>query len=354
MSKPQDEAIDLLKAVLDGFFSGHVDLKNVLRRCAHVCEMLSWSEQLSWFHHELYGYPSEVALPWYRKDIKGHTKWLTVGGIYTTLDSVIEDQFSTKKEPTEYIAMDVWAGVDWLLSEAQSGYVESSGKKSPKYIGFRHKTVQTEQVSVYDKQVFQAILTSIENLVFDFASNSYSILRYGDTLQDVWQAYRAKVEEHLATIGFAERLDTIRNGLNSQNAQDWRAAMWSCRDTLHDLATYLWRDQRETYEHLPGQGKDGKLRVTESDYVNRLGAYLHQKGITGKMGAYLRAEMERIYHSIGTLYELDCKAHSEVTLFDVRTVAIGTYTILGEIVTRTDMKPVMQYLSPSTSEAAEH
>lgn len=202
------------------------------------------------------------------------------------------------------------------------------------------------QVLTSAKQVFQDILDNIESIVFDFASKSYAILRYGDALEDVWQAYRTKVDEHLISIGFGGHLDTVRTGLNSDNPQDWRAAMWSCRDILRDLATYLWQDPRETYEHLRGRGKDGKLRVTQSDYVNRLGAYLHRKGITGKTGAYLRAEMERIYHSIDTLNELDNIAHQPVTLPDVRTAAIGTYFILGELVSRTDMKPVTEYHSP--------
>ena len=63
--------------------------------------------------------------------------------------------------------------------------------------------------------------------------------------------------------------------------------------------------------------------------------------------------MERIYHSIDALNELDSKAHGVVTLLDARTAAIGTYTILGEIITRTDMKPVTKYHSPLTSEVAE-
>ncbi|MBI2303570.1 MAG: hypothetical protein HYU86_02340 [Chloroflexi bacterium] len=129
--------------------------------------------------------------------------------------------------------------------------------------------------------------------------------------------------------------------------------MWSGRDILHDLAAHLWLDPRKTYEYLPGQGKNGKMRVTEGDYVNRLGAYLHQKGVAGKTGAYLRAEVERICHSISTLNELDSKAHGEVTLSDVRTSAIGTYAILGEIVTRTDMTPVTEYCSPQVSEVPE-
>ena len=112
---------------------------------------------------------------------------------------------------------------------------------------------------------------------------------------------------------------------------------------LHDLAKYLWRDPRDTYELLPGKGRDKKLDVSENNYINRLAAYLHQKGITETTGAYLRAETERIYHSIATLNDLDSKAHAEVTLFDARTAALGTYFILGELLTRTDGEPVVQY-----------
>jgi len=349
MCKPQDEATNLLKADLDAFCGGNIDLKQTLRRCAHVCQILGWHEQLTWFQNELRGYPNSVELPFYRRGIKGTTRWITTGGLSTTIASVVEDSYATEEKPVMYIEMDIRGGIDWILSAAQSGYIQGTGKKSSRYLSFQKTSIETAEVNDYSADVFQTILTELDNLVFNFVSNSYVILRYGDTLQDVWQAYRTKVEEQMATIGFATKLDTIRNGLNSSNPQDWRAAMWSCRDIFHDLAAYLWRDQRDTYEYLPGKGADGKLRVTESDYLNRLGAYLHQKSIVGEMGAYLRAEMERIYHSIDTLIDLTSKAHSEVPLFTVRTAAIGTYTLLGEIVTRTDMQPVMEYCNPSAS-----
>lgn len=346
MSSPQDEAIDILKEVLGNFFSRVVDLKNVLRRCAHVCEILNWSEQLAWFQNELFGYPSGVELPWHRKAIRGRLDWLATGGINTVLNKVIEDEHRLGEKPTEYTEMEVWAGIDWVLSASQSGYVESTGRKSSQYISFRHESVETKEVKVYDKHVFQTILSNIENLVFSFVSKSYAVLCYGDVLQDIWQGYRTKVDEQLIPIGFGGHLDTIRTGLASNNPQDWKTAMWSCRDILSDIATYLWQDPRETYEYLSGKGKGGKLRVTQSNYVNRLGAYLHQKAITGKTRAYLHAEMERIYHSIQTLNELDSKAHGVITLNDARTVAIGTYIILGELTTRTDMEPIIQYQSP--------
>jgi len=122
--------------------------------------------------------------------------------------------------------------------------------------------------------------------------------------------------------------------------------MWSSRDILRDTVTYLWQDPRDTYEHLTGDEKDGHLRMTHSHYVNRLGAYLHQKGITKETRDYISAEIERIYNFIETLNKLDSKAHDVITLHDARTIAIGTYIILGELVTRTDMKPITEYKSP--------
>lgn len=346
MSKPQDEALSILKAVLDNFFGGSIDVKNMLRRCAHICQILGWNKQLTWLRNELSGYPQGVELPWYRKSIKGCVKWLVAGGFDTVLDSVVEDGHRTKEEPITYTEMDVWTGIDWVLSAAQSGYSESTGRKSSKYISFRNKHVETIEVNSYDGHVFQAILTNIENLIFEFVSESYALLHYSDTLQDIWQAYRTQVDEHLVSIGLSGHLDSIRANLNSNNLQDWKNAMWSCRDILRDTATYLWQDPRKTYGHLPGKGRGGKLSVTQSDYVNRLGAYLHQKSISGTTRDFISAEMERIYHSIDTLNDLDSKAHDVVTLSDARTAAIGTYIVLGELVTRTDMKPITKYQSP--------
>jgi hypothetical protein len=346
VSKSQDEAVDVLKSVLGNLFGGNVDIKNALRQCAHVCQILGWSEQLAFFQNELSGYAEAAELPWYRKGIKGRVEWLAAGGLQASVACAIQDQYRTTEKPTRYTEMDVWAGIDWILSAAQSGYTESTGNKSSEYISFQHEHVETVEAKIYDKYAFQTVVTNIENMVFGFVSESYSLLCYGDVLQDIWQGYCAAIDEHLIPIGLSKHLDAIRNGLRSANPQEWRTAMWSCRDILHDLAAHLWRDPRPTYEHLPGKGQNGRLEVTDSYYVNRLGAYLHQKAIDKEVRRYLSAEMERIYNSIKALNELDCEAHGEITLQDARSAVIGTYVMLGELVIRTDMKPITEYRNP--------
>ena len=69
-----------------------------------------------------------------------------------------------------------------------------------------------------------------------------------------------------------------------------------------------------------------------------------------RQGRYLRSEIERICSSVGHLNELANMAHGGTTLEDARTVAIGTYIILGELVQRTDMIPTrfqgLSFVSP--------
>lgn len=281
-------------------------------------------------------------LPVYRK-IVGHIKWLPTGGYNIVLDKVIDDSFKLRREePTESVNLNVTAGIDWIIAAAQDGYSESTGEKEERYISSRNRNIEMEKIKHYSNSSFQSIIQSIENLVFRFVSESYSLLCYGDALQDVWQTYRTDVDSHLTKIGLGGHLDAIRTGLSSTNPPQWRTAMWSCRDLLHDLADYLWQDPRKTYDALPG--KEGKLKVTKNNYINRLFAYLHYKGTTGEIGSYLRSEMERISHSIDTLNDLDSKAHDVIGIRDVRTAAIGTYIIIGELVNRTDMEPVKDYL----------
>ena len=257
------------------------------------------------------------------------------------MDSVIDSSHQPKGEETELVYLDIFANIDWIISASEHGYTESTGEKTEKYISFRSRHIEIEKIHRYDRSAFLALLNSIENYIFIFVSNSISILEYSDQLESIWQSYKEEVDEKLVEIGLNNHLDTIQKGLSSENPQDWRASMWSCRDILHDLANYLWQDTREIYEHLPGS--EGKLKVTKDKYVNRLGAYLHQKGITGELRSYLSYEMERIYDSIDHLNDLDSTAHDIINLSEVQTAAIGTYIILGELCKRTDMKPIERY-----------
>ena len=174
-------------------------------------------------------------------------------------------------------------------------------------------------------------LHEIERVTFNFASGTYVQLKYGDSITDIWTIYRKNVEVALNKLDLTNHLQAIQSGLQSENPELWRTAVLEYRNMLSDVANYLWKDPRPTYEHLSNRDHIGKMDVYPNKYANRLAAYLHQKGMTGIRGRYVRDEVERIAASIRSLVSFQAEAHDPIELVDARSVALGTYFILGEL-----------------------
>jgi hypothetical protein len=339
-----EQAARLLAEVVREILSGAPDLIAVLRKGYHACVLAGWSEGQAWFQRELEGYPKGSELPWYRRGIRGKTIW-AAASIYDVAAHVADRTVYGEHEAPEVAEMDCWHGMASVLDWARSGLKEPTGERRTRSSG--RDTYHEEKREVYPAGPFLVIADTVQNEAFKFASAGYTALTYGDALQSVWEGYRAQVDPVLTQLGLGKHLETIRDGIRSENQQAWRNAMWACRDVLHDLAACLWRDPRPVYERMKVKGKP--LDVDESSYINRLLAYLHFKGQTDKVGKYLGAELERINSSIHTLYELDSKAHAPVTRQDARLAAIATYLLLGEFIQRTDMQPVENW-GPSAGE----
>lgn len=207
-----------------------------------------------------------------------------------------------------------------------------------------------ERVKIVEAATFARIVEQIEHLVFEFASSHYSTLRYGNVLSDVWLEYRRKVDLALGSLGLATHLEVVELGLQSDNPSQWRAAAFACRNLLNDVANHLWQDSRKTYQHLESEvdGHRQKMDVSQGKFANRLAAYVHQRGLRGTSGRFFREEVERLAVSIRSLIAFQSEAHEPITKEDAQSVALATYFLLGELITRTDMVPIEQYSDPAS------
>jgi hypothetical protein len=231
-------------------------------------------------------------------------------------------------------------GIEALVETAQHGRIVWAGDEEERWSDIsRSSQAGRLSIIVYAPEARQC-LTRIRNVVFSWASTNYSALQLGDAATRIWQDHRARVDHFLANISLTGHVAAITHGLGSTEPQEWRQAMWSTRDLLHDVAGYLWRDKRKTYKHLlDDEGKP--IEVTADKFVNSLMAYMHQKGITGTLGAELRADWARLRG----LNSLASSAHDKaaVTLEDAKLTFFATYLLLGELVQRSDCKPVETY-----------
>lgn len=314
------------------------NLRLTIRRCMEACSLLGWEEAADWLRSELLGYRADQPVPWYRHNVPAYVDWRPPG-LHDLIANMVEEGFRRLRSKPA-IARDVRYGFDDLISYAAHGVYVRTGQRATKWSTLDKKDVELEEVEIVENTAFQRLLSQLEDELLSWAARAYKAVRFGDAAGDVWRAHRSRVDQFATNAGLFGHIGLINQGLSSGEPQAWRQAMWSCRDLLRDLATHLWRDSRKTYRHLPGE--DGQpMKVTPDKYINRLCAYLHQKGLTGSTGAYLRAELARLH----ALNDLDSVAHDRdaVTLEDARLAVIATYTVLGEFVQRTDMAPVQQY-----------
>lgn len=345
---PQEEAIQIFADVIRDLTSDTHNIKIILRRCQFACQLLSWSDQMEWFQRELGDYPTDTPIPFYRK-VYGLLKWREKNNPYNVARRIAEltvygEPYPEENEGTE---LEIWQGIDFLLSASEKGHIVLTEETKEGWSSSKKTTTQLQRVKEFRKEQFSTVIAEIERATFDFASQSYSTLRYGNLLTDIWSDYRNRVESTLQRLGLSAHLDAIQVGLQSDNSESWRQAVFGCRNLLSDVANYLWCDPRNTYEYLPGSGAKGKLGVSRDNSKNRLEAYLHQKGLRGRSREFLQAELERLVSSIRSLIDFQSKAHAPITKEDARSVAIFTYLILGELVIRTDMKPIEEYGTPA-------
>lgn len=344
----QEEAIVLLSEVLANLTSANKDLKSVLRKCQHVCELLGWEQKKQWIHQELNGYYKGAVLPTYRI-ISGIRKW-DIGQSGHDSITWISESIAYGVDPQIYEeevdTLEVWAGIDWFISVSPIGYREVLKETKVVTTPSQKDKVTLHRVRIFGAPAIAWGLSQIEKTIYDFTSSAYVQLKYSNVIKHIWDEYQIQVDKTISQLGLTQHLSAIEANLLSENPEAWRAAAFECRNLVNDLANYLWRDPRDRYEYLPGKTDNGKLDVSQGKFGNRISAYLHQKGITGTQGKYLRDEASRLSSSIQSLISFQSEAHEPVSQSNAKSIAIATYILIAEIVTRTDLQPIESYQKP--------
>lgn len=354
MEARRREAAQILQEAIQQSITGATPLTHVLRLGLDACMLADFRDEADWFRLELYGYPEGRYLPRYRRAIAGTIRVEPLDPLATVpgspvkyLHDLVGISNPAQDEPPRPIAREVRERIEWVIVAAANGWAEQLGDPIPRQA--MSLTAYSRYVARYLPVVFQNIVTHVQGHAHETARRLEIALTYGDSVQDVWESYRADVDPALARLGLEDHFRVIREGIQSGNPEQWRAAMWGCRSVLEALATTLWQDQSPTYP--PIVNKSGKaMSVTADKPINRLIAYLHYKGISATTRDFLEAELERIVASLHALYDLDSKAHSGkvVDREDALLAVVATYTALGQFARRTDLLPVT-HLAESTS-----
>lgn len=355
----RDESLRRLDKVVADSVSGSGTLRGHLQACQHVCRIMKWESSRAWFDHQIAGYPAATAIDEFRV-VHGQSSWnpegqsLPVGtyGLYGR--SLMPGAAAVERLQNQRCTYEARESLDLIQKYASTGFAFKTGRTEI-VASHQGRSLVWEESQIYDALAFHHILQILDHYTFEFASNQYALLAFGDVVTNVWDEHLARVEVALTDVGLGQKLGAIRSGFETGDPEAERYAVLGCRTLLEDLAAHLWRDPRATYDLLKGGGAGNKLSVTPKEYVNRLRAYLHQKSITGNKGKFYAAELDRLADSISALNSYQSAAHAPMDEPEMQLVLLSTILVVGAIAIKTDMQPITEYseISKSPSHASE-
>lgn len=111
-------------------------------------------------------------------------------------------------------------------------------------------------------------MSNYRTQAYDFALNTYQKWKFGGIAQSIFDRKRGRTEPTLQKIfpDINQRLNSIEQNLNSDNSEDWKNAVASCRTLIMDIADIL---------NPPVEGEE------KQKYLNRLKEFI-KKGSSSK------------------------------------------------------------------------
>ena len=171
----REEAIQIFREVINNLSSTKRDLKAALMQCQHACALVGWDDAREWFARELGGYPIDAERPEYRKVI-GRIMWRTQAKSKRDgVEGVVEDFYDMSSDPhEEQTELDAFYDIASLIRFSVSGAQQVTGETN-KASGLPLDQL-LERVCVFDAAGFASVLSAIQRITFNFASESYLLL----------------------------------------------------------------------------------------------------------------------------------------------------------------------------------
>ena len=334
-SEEPGEALGLFdRIVLDMY--GSFDLVGCFRRCLVAVRLLGWSEGEDWIRKELNGYPSDEVPPW--RSVPGSIEWVgaQVGDrIQLIAQSTVSPDPELQSRPA---TVPLRTSLARMVMAQENGFGDRTGRKKEVYVG--GKSVTAYEVRRVPPSSVKLALDGISERLFDYASAATVTLKSGDVAASVFQRYKTVSDQRIANLGIDNHLRTAYLNLSQDNPASWQAAVLACRNIVNDLSEKLWQSTDAQYPYLTSPDRK-PLRVTRDKELNRIRAYLHQKGALRKNEKILKAQLEWLANLVSAIYSEASSGKHSISYDDAQSILINTYVFLGEIARLTDFEPLV-------------
>ena len=155
---------------------------------------------------------------------------------------------------------------------------------------------------------------------YNFASEVYAKWKLGNIAESVFEKKRKKTEPILKEIfpDAEQRLNSIEQNISSQNPEDWKNAVASCRALFMDIADIL----------MPAKSIEEK-----SKYINRLKNFISPKIVSTTKKNLINTLLEELKLRMElTIDATQGSSHKDRPLLaDAENVVLYTYLMISEL-----------------------
>jgi len=178
------------------------------------------------------------------------------------------------------------------------------------------------------------ILTRLfsERKLFLYQSTSYinAITKYSNTIDDIFFRIKEKVNGSIKILlnNSKDRFIAIYENLNSENPENWRLAIQSCRMLIKDLADQIYHPR----DPLNIGGKN-LIILDEDHYINRICAFIRENADSNSFKKIFNTNIDLLESLLKKTFDATNKgSHEDVyDREEADRIVLQTYIIIGDI-----------------------
>ena len=208
--------------------------------------------------------------------------------------------------------------------------VNISSANPNQYVSAPWKNTQAESIAAAAFRNARQKLAARRAFIYGFVLAKHFELRVSSAAEDIFELYRAKVDELLGSVVPDElrTLGSITENLRSDNPEDWANAAHSCRRLLQAISDELYPSQDGTVKSKSGK----EIKVGEGNYINRLVLFCEDKMSSNTSQKILSSDLKFIGERLDAVFSgVQKGSHSEIDKSEAQRFVIHTYLVIGDI-----------------------
>ena len=331
MENKRSEALKLSEELLSDIELSTIPPTAVVRKASRLARFLDDSITMEWLKHEITGY---VPTKENKLDSLAWLAALKSKRVY--FDSKSEQRADTRS--LSQLQAEIEAGKLQYAATADASYQISSANQYQHVQAPKGNTIERNSLR---QQIAnnQALIDKVVGAIHEYATTKNLELRFGAAVETAFENVRKTVDSRLVNLipGAMPILTTALENAQTNNQIQWNNAAKACRDLIKSAA-----------DTLRPAGPDVKgIKMGDDNYINRLVDWIQKNIQSTTKRELITTDLTHLGERLDAVTGSGHKgAHHNVTKDDASRFIVGTYLLLGDILS-------LHALSPETSEKVD-